>query len=140
MFHPYAQIRGHFDESLDGYRGPIISLWSMQFYETDPARDFVRGYCYQFSRGLGPVATATNGMADGLIPWGEGHHAAFRRLFERSAGMAAICEDLPEETNRVTLDPQLKDGNGIPRRRSSTGSARTRRGCWIMPSPAARKS
>ncbi len=114
MFHPYAQIRGHFDEPLDGYRGPIISLWSMQFYETDPARDFVRGYCYQFSRGLGPVATATNGMADGLIPWGEGHHAAFRRLFERSAGMAAICEDLPEETNRVTLDPQLKDGNGIP--------------------------
>ena len=114
MFHPYAQIRGHFDEPLDGYRGPIISLWSMQFYETDPARDFVRGYCYQFSRGLGPVATATNGMADGLIPWGEGHHAAFRRLFERSAGMAAICEDLPEEENRVTLDPQLKDANGIP--------------------------
>lgn len=114
MLHPYAQIRGHFDERLDGYRGPIIGTWSMEFYETDTARGFTRGYCYQFSRGLGPVASATNGMADGLIPWGDGHHAAFRRLFEHSAGMAAICEDLPEEINRVTIDPQLKDSSGIP--------------------------
>jgi choline dehydrogenase-like flavoprotein len=28
--------------------------------------------------------------------------------------MVAICEDLPEEHNRVTLDPDLVDGNGIP--------------------------
>ena len=28
--------------------------------------------------------------------------------------MSAICEDLPEEHNRVTLDPVLKDSNGIP--------------------------
>ena len=26
----------------------------------------------------------------------------------------AICEDLPEEHNRVTLDPELKDSHGIP--------------------------
>jgi choline dehydrogenase-like flavoprotein len=28
--------------------------------------------------------------------------------------MVAICEDLPEEHNTVTLDPALKDSNGIP--------------------------
>ena len=28
--------------------------------------------------------------------------------------MVAICEDLPEEHNRVTFDPVLKDSNGIP--------------------------
>ena len=28
--------------------------------------------------------------------------------------MVAICEDLPEEHNTVTLDPVLKDFNGIP--------------------------
>ena len=28
--------------------------------------------------------------------------------------MVAICEDLPELTNRVTLDPELVDSNGIP--------------------------
>jgi choline dehydrogenase-like flavoprotein len=114
MLHPYAQIRGHFDDPLDGHRGPPICAWSMEFYETDPARDFVRGYCFQFSRGMGPARTAINGMADGLLPWGEGHHDAFRRLFEHSAGMASICEDLPEESNRVTLDPDLTDQDGVP--------------------------
>lgn len=114
MLHPYAQIRGHFDEPLEGYRGPPICTWSMEFYETDLSRDFVRGYCFQFSRGLGPARTAMNGMADGLLPWGESHHDAFRRLFEHSAGMVSICEDLPEETNRVTLDPDLTDRDGVP--------------------------
>lgn len=114
MLHPYAQIRGHFDMPLDGYRGPPICVWSMEFYETDPSRGFVRGYCYQFSRGLGPVRTAVTGLADSLIPWGGEHHAAFRRLFNRSAGMVSVCEDLPEEINRVTLDPHLRDKHGIP--------------------------
>ncbi|WP_204313290.1 hypothetical protein, partial [Klebsiella michiganensis] len=86
---------------LDGYRGPYIGTWSQEFYETDRSRGFVRGYTYQFSRGLGPVATAITGMSEDLIPWGEGHHAAFRRLFDRSAGMVSICEDLPEEHNTV---------------------------------------
>lgn len=114
MFHPYALVRGRFNERLDAYRGSRVYMWSMQFYETDPARDFVRGYCYQFTRGFGPVTTAVNGMVDGLLPWGEGHHAQYRRLFEHSAGMVSVCEDLPEEINRVTLDPDLKDSNGLP--------------------------
>lgn len=114
MFHPYALVRGRFDRRLDGYRGSRVFMWSQQFYETDISRGFVRGYTYQFSRGAAPVTTAINGMADGLIAWGDGHHAAFRRLFDHQAGMLSICEDLPEEINRVTLDPTLKDGNGIP--------------------------
>ena len=114
MFHPYASIRGAFDTPLDGYRGPHIGLWSQQFYETDPRRGFVRGYTYQFSRGQGPVMTAVWGMGAGQIPWGEDHHRAYRTWFDHSAGMLAICEDLPEEHNTVTLDPLLKDANGIP--------------------------
>jgi len=114
MFHPYAAIRGAFDEPLDGYRGPHICTWSQQFYETDLSRGFLRGYTYQFSRGHGPVTTALWGMGLGRIPWGADHHRALRRGFDRSAGMLAICEDLPEEHNTVTLDPTLRDANGIP--------------------------
>lgn len=114
MFHPYGSITGYFDEKLDGYRGPHIGVWSQQFYETDRTRGFVRGYTYQFVRGGGPVTSAVSGMTSGRIPWGAGHHDAFRRVFERTAGMVSICEDLPEEHNRVTLDPTLKDSNGVP--------------------------
>ena len=51
MLHPYAQIYGYVDEPLDGNRGPPLCLWSKEFYETDPARGFVRGYTLQFGRG-----------------------------------------------------------------------------------------
>src|SRR5438309_1591357 len=89
-------------------------LWSKQFYETDRSRGFVRGYAFQFGRGIGPVTEAVTSEAKGLLPWGAGHHAAFRRLNGHRLGVSAICEDLPEEHNRVTLDPVLKDSHGIP--------------------------
>ncbi len=55
MLHPWPHVSGYVDEVLDGGRGPITCMWSKQFYETDPARDFVRGYTLQFGRGTGPV-------------------------------------------------------------------------------------
>jgi choline dehydrogenase-like flavoprotein len=114
MFHPYARIAGYFDATLDGNRGPGNCIWSQQFYETDPSRDFVRGYTFEFSRGQNQVMAAVHGMQIGRLPWGAGHHAAYRKLFQHRTGMVAICEDLPEEHNTVTLDPTLKDSSGIP--------------------------
>jgi len=114
MFHPYARIYGYFDAPMDGYRGPGNCIWSQEFYETDPSRGFVRGYTYEFARGQGPVMAAVAGMTNGRIPWGEGHHDAYRKLFCYRTGMVGICEDLPEEHNTVTLDPELKDSSGIP--------------------------
>ena len=114
MFHPYAAVWGYFDKELDGFRGPGNCIWSQEFYETDLSRGFVRGYTYEFARGQGPASTALTGIGLGRIPWGEGHHDAYRRSFCHRTGMVGICEDLPEEHNRVTLDPVLKDSHGIP--------------------------
>jgi choline dehydrogenase-like flavoprotein len=114
MFHPYGQAYGYVDEPTDSNRAPPTCLWSKEFYETDPSRGFVRGYALQFGRGIGPVTEAVTSEAKGSLPWGAGHHAAFRRLNGHRLGLSAICEDLPEEHNRVTLDPILKDSHGIP--------------------------
>jgi choline dehydrogenase-like flavoprotein len=114
MFHPYALTYGYVDEPLDGNRGPPLCLWSQEFYETDTARDFVRGYTFQFGRGMGSILEAIVSSAAGRLPWGDDHHAAYRKLVNRRIGLSAICEDLPEEHNRVTLDPVLKDSSGIP--------------------------
>jgi choline dehydrogenase-like flavoprotein len=114
MFHPYAQVYGYADEPMDGNRGPPLCLWSKQFYETDPSRGFVRGYAFQFGRGVGPVFEAITSAAAGQLPWGADHHSVFRRRVSRRLSVSAICEDLPEAHNRVTLDPVLKDGHGIP--------------------------
>jgi len=115
MFHPYAMITGVFDQSLAGRRGPIgCAFWSHEFYRSDPARGFVRGYSFEAMRSLGPAQTALWGMLRGRIPWGANHHAAYAQLYDRTASLLAITEDLPEETNTVTLDQVLTDSDGIP--------------------------
>jgi choline dehydrogenase-like flavoprotein len=53
-------------------------------------------------------------MAAGRLPWGMDHHRVFRSLHYRRLLIGVACEDLPEQHNRVTLDPVLKDGHGIP--------------------------
>ena len=50
----------------------------------------------------------------GRLPWGREHHPAYRTLYRHRLQIGVACEDLPEEHNRVTLDPVLKDSHGIP--------------------------
>lgn len=114
MLHPYATIDGIFDQPLDGPRGPHKCLISQEFYETDPSRGFVRGFSFEMHRGYAPVGTALQGMFSGRIQNGSGHHTDYRKLSERMMGLVAVCEDLPDVNNTVTLDPELKDPDGIP--------------------------
>ena len=116
------------DEELDGDRGPQTVMWSKEFYETDLSRGFVRGYTLQFSRVTGPANEAITSMTAGRLPWGKDHHRVYRTLFYRRLLIGVACEDLPEEHNRVTLDPVLKDSHGIPAPRIDyTISENTRR-------------
>jgi|TARA_B100002003_G_C14155241_1_gene556048 choline dehydrogenase-like flavoprotein len=115
MFHPYAYVEGLFNEPLGGHKGPGgCCIWSQEFYETDRSRGYVRGYTMEMTRGRGPIATALGGVMSGRIPWGDEHHGTYQQVFDKSAGMVIICEDLPELHNTVTLDPVLVDSNGIP--------------------------
>ena len=115
MFHPYSILFGTFDERIDGYMGPLgANLISQEFYETDLSRGFVRGYAFQVNRGFGPLSTAHNGNGAGRLPWGSDHHTEFAEKFGHTLHIAVIGEDLPEEHNQVTLDPELTDSDGIP--------------------------
>ena len=128
MLHPWPQIYGYVDEEMDGDRGPNTVMWSKEFYETDRSRGFVRGYTLQFARGTGPANEAIISMAAGRLPWGKDHHRVYRKLLYRALRIGVACEDLPEEHNRVTLDPVLKDSHGIPAPRIDyTISENTRR-------------
>lgn len=115
MLHCMTLTSGIFEQPLKGWQGPIgCALWSKEFYETDPSRGYARGYTFEVVRGMGPVATAQSALARGALPWGSGHHAAFRSMFDRSATLVAVGEDLPEECNRITLDHVNTDSDGMP--------------------------
>src|SRR5262249_48131488 len=100
MFHPFAVITGVFTHDLTPtWQGPLGNmLMCQEFYETDRARGFVRGYSYQLNRSSGPARTAI-GLALPPVRWGAAHHAEFALRFGNSTLLAAIGEDLPEVHN-----------------------------------------
>jgi choline dehydrogenase-like flavoprotein len=113
MFHPVAGVTGVFDEPVDSYKGiTAVSICSHEFYETDQERDFVRGYMLQLLRSFGPVITALGGYGV-TQQWGKGHHRRFLDVFNHTATLAVLGEDLPDPENRVSLDPKLTDSDGL---------------------------
>ena len=115
MLHPWGFVEGFFDKSMESDLGPMgTCMLSQEFYETDPGRNFVRGYTLQITRGKSPVSIAVQHTLRGDIPWGPDHHVNFEKYLGRSVNINVCCEDLPEESNMVSLDSELTDSNGIP--------------------------
>ena len=117
MHHPVGSVLGIFAEDLgtedNGPRGS--TMLSQEFYETNPAHDFIRGYDLQVLAYSGaPLAAAIGSLLGQKVAWGEGHHAEFKERFGHMIGITIMTEDLPEEHNMVTIDPELTDSDGIP--------------------------
>ncbi len=122
MVHPFRFLEGIFEAPMNGHLGPFgIAAFSQQFYETDLDRGFVRGYMFQLERSWGPLHHAWGGFSNRPVPWGAGHHRAFRRYFPHVVRVTVLGEDLPEAQNRVDLDPNATDSNGIPAPRVTYG-------------------
>ena len=116
MLHPFGTVVGLFEEDLGSTHG----LWgqhihSLEFYETDTARGFVRGAKWGLQPTGGPLSM-TRGYPWGEenAIWGANFHKELHKRLGHSAMWGIIAEDLPEEENRVVLDPALKDADGIP--------------------------
>jgi choline dehydrogenase-like flavoprotein len=75
----------------------------------DTKRGFVGGYELEtLSLGLPFIVAFLDPGA-----WGRGFTSAIDS-YENMAGMWIVGEDMPQETNRVTLDPVAKDKFGMP--------------------------
>jgi choline dehydrogenase-like flavoprotein len=115
MHHPCGVVMGIFDEWFgcdDGPRGS--AMLSQEFYETDLRRGFVRGYDMQvLGSGVSPLGAALGGLLGQPVRWGAEHHKEISERFGHMMGITIMTEDLPEESNQVTLDPDLTDSHGI---------------------------
>jgi len=115
MLHPLAYVEGNFDENLDSNWGPQgCSILSQEFYKDNANNAFRKGYTFQLLRGPGPLEWMQSRFRRKEIVWGNDHRKYFESNFNRSISMTAIIEDLPEESNFIDLDPELKDLYGIP--------------------------
>jgi choline dehydrogenase-like flavoprotein len=104
-----TQVAGRFEEPLRQYKAPPPEISSEQFYETDLARGFARGFSIQTVGPL-PIAWAEHVLADGH--WG---HALreYMRDYNHWSTLGVLCELLPRAENRVTLAGET-DEHGMP--------------------------
>jgi choline dehydrogenase-like flavoprotein len=117
MMHPNPVVTGIYDDDLESWLGPAGQLiHSLEFYETRPEHDFVRGVKMMTMPTPGPLNAIETRRSAGTpydSLWGPGIHDVVK---SHSHGIVwtATTEDLPLETNTVTLDADLVDGHGLP--------------------------
>jgi choline dehydrogenase-like flavoprotein len=115
MLHPNSSVTGYYDEDLESWRGPAGQLITcMEFYETRPEHDFVRGAKMMILPTPGPLnAVETHRSLPYDQVWGPAIHDVVR-THRNGILWCATTEDLPDEKNRVTLHPTLTDDSGVP--------------------------
>ncbi|MCE2510951.1 MAG: GMC family oxidoreductase [Acidimicrobiia bacterium] len=120
MQHPYRTVTAVCEDSLDSWQGPWgQSIYSLEFAETHPDRDFVRGAKWMVMPHGGPMfAVAEYQEAhrhEGFdAVWGPAFHRAAAEVFGHAFTWGIQAEDLPEDDNRVVLDPEVCDSSGLP--------------------------
>lgn len=115
MMHPVSLVGGLFEDFIGGWEGPFGQrAYSLQFAETQPGRDFVRGAKLQLMGGGSPLSHVGPFPWGTDDDWGPGFHRQMRQRFGRSMFFSILAEDLPDEANRVELDPTLTDDDGMP--------------------------
>ena len=115
MLHPWGRVEAFIDKNISSHLGPIgCCISSQEFCDTNKKRGFIRGFGLQMNRGSSPGITAIEGFENGYIRLGMNHHNDFKKHVGAKISLHICFEDLPEETNYVSLDKNLKDSNGIP--------------------------
>ncbi len=104
-----TQSAGRFPDEQRMYKAPPPEVSSEQFYETDPARGFARGFSIQ------TVSPLPIGWAEHVIAAGHTGRALreYMRDYNHWSTVGVLNELLPQAENRVRLAEE-KDERGMP--------------------------
>ena len=109
MRHLTASVYATFEQPVRMYRGETMAGNIEDNAPNDPSRGFAGGYYMQL------LALGVPFMAAFLDPgtWGR-EWASFLEQYENMAGIWLVGEDMPQESNRVTLNTDVLDQHGQP--------------------------
>ena len=109
MRHLTGSVYGMFKDPVHMYRGTTMAGIIRDESRHDTSRGFVGGYEME------TVSLGVPFMAAFMDPggWGRSFTSALDG-YSNMAGMWLIGEDMPRETNRITLDAKAKDKLGLP--------------------------
>jgi choline dehydrogenase-like flavoprotein len=112
MFNTYTDVHALFEHELNEFKSVQVTRIVHDWYDTDPKRGFYGG------GGLdgrsGPMPAVWGAFASqGERRWGAGLKSLLEAM-PRAMVVATHGTSLPLMTNRIDLDPDLKDAWGLP--------------------------
>ena len=109
MRHTTGSVYSIFEKPVHMYRGTTMAGIVQDEAVFNPKRGFVGGY------ELETLSLGVPFMAAFLDPgaWGK-EFAQHMEMYSHMAGMWIVGEDMPQESNRVTLNTEVKDQFGMP--------------------------
>jgi choline dehydrogenase-like flavoprotein len=109
MRHMTGSVYAAFEEPVHFYRGTTMAGIITDEAKNDPKRGFVGGYEME------TIALGLPFMAAFLEPgaWGE-DFTYMMDNYAHLAGMWLVGEDMPRESNQVTLNSDVTDAHGMP--------------------------
>ena len=122
MFGNGVNVSALFEHPLNEYKGVISGAGIVDYVPSDPKRGFygggrmtARGYLTPFELGL-------EGLSPEAPRWGAGYKKALREEANHRMTITSFVTQLPLETNRVDLDPDVKDSWGLPAMRITSSA------------------
>ena len=117
-----ASASGLFEHPLNDYKGVVTGAGIVDYVASDPKRGFYGGG-RMTARGFDtPISYGLNGLQPGSPRWGAAYKKALREEANHKMTVTCFVTQLPLETNRVDLDPDVKDDWGLPALRITSTS------------------
>jgi choline dehydrogenase-like flavoprotein len=119
LFHFQTFVMGEFDQRMHPHKGrsvthvhddPVVPDADAMGAARTAGLPWIRGGLVEHAGPSHPIAEAK------LYPWGAMHKELMRSspMRERMWGFCMQGEDLPQPTNRIDLDPSVRDVRGYP--------------------------
>ena len=111
-----------FEHPLNEYKGVISGAAILDYVPSDPKRGFYGGGRMTARGYQTPLDLGLNGLSPEAPRWGEGYKKALREEANHRMTITSFVTQMPLPTNRVDLDPDVKDDWGLPAMRITTTS------------------
>jgi choline dehydrogenase-like flavoprotein len=111
-----------FEHPLNEYMGVISGAAIVDYVPSDPKRGFYGGGRMTARGYQTPLDLGLNGLSPEAPRWGAGYKKALHEEANHRMTITSFVTQMPLGTNRVDLDPDVKDDWGLPAMRITSTS------------------
>ena len=122
MFGNVVSVGALFEHPLNEYKGVISGAAIVDYVPSDPKRGFYGGGRMTARGYLTPLELGLEGLSPDAPRWGAGYKKALREEANHRMTITSFVTQLPLPTNRIDLDPEIKDAWGLPAMRITSSA------------------